>query len=73
MRQVGMRRSEMNYIQVSRSDCSGGYTVPREGLAGLLDGEFDGLEYLPVGTSITLTVVEMSQEEFKALPEFMGW
>ena len=63
----------MKYIKVSRSDASGSYTDTVKGVMGCVEGEFDGIEGLPVGTSIALTVVEMSEEEYAKLPEFDGW
>ncbi|MFA5808729.1 MAG: hypothetical protein WC935_00145 [Thermoleophilia bacterium] len=63
----------MKYIKVSRSDMPGSYTDTLKGAANCVEGEFDGIEGVPVGTSITLTVVEMSEEEYAKLPEFDGW
>ncbi len=63
----------MKYIEIRRGDCAGAYTVPREELASVMDGEFDDLADMPVGTSIALVVVVMSQKEYDALPEFAGW
>jgi hypothetical protein len=63
----------MKYIKVSRSDMPGAYTNTVEGVAGCVEGELDGIEWLPAGMSITLTVVEMSEEEYAKLPEFEGW
>lgn len=40
------------------------------GLNHSLQDEFEGAE---VGDSICIEVVEMTDEEFKALPEFEGW
>lgn len=63
----------MRYIRVTRNDASGGYTVDLVGLMNSIDGEFDNLQFQEVGTAITLTVVELPEEEYQALPEFMGW
>jgi len=60
------------YIKVSRSDTSGSYTQEKSEILNAIAGEFDD-ESLKVGTSVSLTVVEMTEEEYKNLPEFMGW
>ena len=38
-----------------------------------IDQEGEIFDYLDQGVSITLTVVEMSPEEYAKLPEFAGW
>ena len=62
-----------NYIRVERSDVFGHYTVDQDQLGNVLDGEFDDLQWMELGTQITLTVVKMDKEEFESLPEFLGW
>ena len=61
------------YIRVTRSDTSGSYIQPVKEIAEMIKGEFNGIEYYDVGTSLTLTVVEMTEEEYKNLNEFTGW
>ena len=61
------------YIKVERSDTAGSYIEELKDIPGVLDGEFDDIEYIQPGVQVILTVVEMSQEEYEALPEFMGW
>ena len=61
------------FIKISRSDIDGGYIEKQENIVGAVEGELDGFEYLKAGTQIILTVVEMTQEEYDALPEFVGW
>ena len=62
------------YIKVTRSDAEGSYAQSPTEIHGMIEGEFlDVLEYLNPGDSITLTIVEMSQDAFDKLPEFMGW
>ena len=63
----------MKYVKVTRSDVQGSYIQPVKDLAGCVEGEFDGIEYTDPGVSVTLTVVEMSEEEYAKLPEFTGW
>ena len=63
--------SEMKrFYKVERPDvCTGsGWTSPD--LQTVIDAEFDGIE---VGGIVKITVVEMTQAEFDALPEFEGW
>jgi hypothetical protein len=63
----------MKYIKVTRSNVKGSYIQEKRDLMGIIDGEFDDLDYLDPGVSITLTVVEMPEEEYAKLPEFSGW
>jgi len=62
-----------NYIRVERSDVFGHYTVDIDQLVNVLDGEFDDLQWMDIGTRITLTVTKMEKEDFESLPEFSGW
>jgi hypothetical protein len=61
----------MKYIEVSRNDIGGTYTAPLKQIDVLAD--FDDIEFMNVGTAITYTIVEMSEEEFENLPEFQGY
>lgn len=61
------------YIKITRSDLPGGYIMPTEEVSGIVEAELDGIEWVDPGTSVTLTVVEMSEQEFDDLPEFEGW
>ena len=54
------------------------FKVSREGMGSwvsrdwdtIRDSEFDGME---VGDKIQIEVVEMTEPELEALPEFLGW
>jgi len=62
------------FIRITRSDTEGSYAQRPTEVHGMIDGELlDVLEYLNPGDSITLTVVEMSEDAFNNLPEFAGW
>ena len=61
------------YIRAERSDTDGGYVDKLQDILNMIDGEFDDFEYLPEGTQLILTVVEMEESEFENLPEFEGW
>ena len=61
------------YIKVKRSDVAGNYTQDVREISDAVQAELDDIEYLPVGTTITLTVVEMTEQEYESLPEFEGW
>jgi hypothetical protein len=62
------------FIKVTRSDTGGSYIQTPDEVLGDLEGELlDNLEYEEPGVSVAFTVVEMSQEEYDKLPEFMGW
>lgn len=63
----------MKYIKVTRSDTPGSYIQPLADLAAVIDGEFDGIDWMDAGTTICLEVVVMTEEEYEALPEFDGW
>jgi hypothetical protein len=60
------------FIQVSRSDAVGVYTVDRKGLLNVIDSEFDDMEYED-NYVVFLKVVEMPLDDFDNLPEFEGW
>ncbi len=62
-----------NYLKFERSDIEGSYIVDRQQLSGCIDGEIDDLRYLELGTKFTITVVEMDEDIFESLPEFLGW
>ena len=47
-----------------------GYVQPIDKLAEALVGEFDGAA---PGDTILLQLVEMTEAEYKKLPEFEGW
>jgi hypothetical protein len=61
------------FIKIERSDTAGSYIEELKDIPQMIDGEFDDIEYLASGTQMILTIVEMSQEEYEALPEFDGW
>ena len=63
----------MKYIKVTRSDIDGSYIMPLNDVPGIVQAEFDDIEYMDEGVSITLTIVEMSTSEYSELDEFLGW
>lgn len=64
----------MIYIKITRSDTDGSYIQPLDDIQYAIDAELDGAaEWGEPGTKITLELVEMSEEEYEALPEFTGW
>ena len=58
------------YIEITRSDISGSYIQPLEGVFSAIDGELDGIEK---DVFVHLKAVVMTQEEYENLPEFTGW
>lgn len=63
----------MKYVKISRSDVSGSYTQQINEIEQAVNGEFDDIRDMEVGTKVILEVVEMTEEEYNNLPEFMGW
>jgi hypothetical protein len=62
------------YYKITRSDCQGSYIKEDFNIKNALDAELFGmLEYSSVGDYITITVIEMDEEEFNELEEFKGW
>lgn len=57
------------FIEITRPGM-GGYIQPIEDLADAIDGEFNGAN---PGDMIILTLVDVSREEYDAMPEFTGW
>jgi hypothetical protein len=53
----------------------GSYIQPLKDLMTALDGELDNIKSGCVGESVVieLEVIEMTDEEYNALPEFQGW
>jgi len=62
---------EMKLIRVTRNDASGSYVMKLEEID--IQAEFDDLDYADVGDAVTLTVIEMTEEEHDKLEEFSGW
>jgi hypothetical protein len=62
----------MKFIKITRSDAEGSYVERLEKLPEVIDGEILGGDQ-EAGTSITLTIIEMPEEEYLKSPEFMGW
>jgi hypothetical protein len=62
----------MKLIKITRNDVEGSYIERFEKLIEVIDGEIISGDQ-EVGTSVTLTIVEMPEEEYLKLPEFMGW
>ena len=61
----------MKLIKVTRSDASGSYVMPLKEID--VQAEFDDIEHADPGEAVTLTVIEMTEEEYNALEEFSGW
>jgi hypothetical protein len=59
----------MRMFKVTREDYPGQSWVSRD-LATVQDAEFDGAD---IGDSITVTLVEVTQEQLDKSPEFEGW
>jgi hypothetical protein len=69
-----IRKDEMKYIKITRNDVDGSYIVPKEQLTNVIDGEVvENLDYVEPGTEVTLTIVEMTKQEYEKLDEFEGW
>jgi len=64
----------MYFVKIAHDE--GSYIQPVSELVSAIDADLDGwVECSAVGDKMTLTfeIVEMSQEEYDALPEFTGW
>ena len=61
----------MKYIKVERSDTYGSYINPLCEID--IEAELEDIDWLKPGTGVTLTVVGMTEDEYKNLPEFTGW
>ena len=59
------------YIKVSRPGM-GSYTQ-RISDIGIIHEEVDEIQFSEVGEKLTLELVAMEEEEYKKLPEFIGW
>lgn len=62
----------MRYVKITREDTGGCYIqpyTPRD-VMNVIDGEFNGAE---PGDKIILELIEMTDAEYEALPEFQGW
>jgi hypothetical protein len=63
----------MIYAKISRKDM-GSYIQPLNLLWDAIDAELDGVEeWAEVGEGFSIEFVEMTQEEYDNLDEFMGW
>ncbi len=56
------------YLKITRPECPGTWCVVPIGHA--LSDEFDGAE---PGDIVQFELLAMTEEEFRALPEFRGW
>ena len=63
----------MKYVKITRSDAGGSCIQTVNELEHCIGSEFDDIEDMQPGVSVTLTVVEMAKEEYAKLDEFMGW
>lgn len=62
------------FIKIERPDLNEFYIERPENLLGAIEGELlEPLEYIDNDEKILLTVIEMTEEEYKTLPEFTGW
>lgn len=58
----------MAYIRITL-DGGGSYVQPMDDVLEALDAELD---VLPVGDKLTIEIIEMSDDEYRRLPEFRG-
>ncbi len=65
----GENEPKKEYIKIGRDDM-GFYLMPIAAAWTIIEAEFDGSDE---GDKITLEKVLMTEEEYKKLPEFMGW
>lgn len=63
------------YIKITHNDENFGYIETPENIMNALDGELDGwfVQECEVGDSITLTIIEMEESDYKNLSDFTGW
>ena len=63
----------MMYVKISRAGL-GSYIQPLELLNDTLEAEFDGVEeWAEDGDSLTVSFIEMDEDEYAELEEFSGW
>ena len=62
-----------NYVKIERSDAQGSYIEKLERLLASIEAETDGWDNAKPGVKITLTLVQVSDEEYEKSPEFTGW
>jgi len=72
-RELARIPNHQKFLRITRSDVEGSYVQSVAEAEGVIAGEFDDIEHLASGTSVTFTVVEMSQEDYDDMPEFTGW
>jgi len=60
--------TKVRVFKVTRPDTNQ-CCIYRDG-ATLIDGEFDGAE---IGDTITIELLEMTEDDLEKLPEFEGW
>jgi hypothetical protein len=68
--------TKSKYIKITNVEAGGSYIQPTAEIFNAIDGELDGLEEgIPGDRAITLRfeAVEMTDEEYAALPEFAGY
>ncbi len=65
----GTNDKKIKVYAVTKPDYPGNSCTYRDG-ATVIDGEFLGAE---VGDSITVTLLEMTEDQFDNLAEFEGW
>lgn len=58
------------YLKVSRPDSHGSQFCVWPWGTDVIENEMDGME---IGDTITVELVEMTEEEFRDLGEFEGW
>jgi hypothetical protein len=59
------------YVKLNRPEYGGYYIVEMEDIGGIIEAELDGQQQ--GDDPLTLEIVEMTDTEYKKLPEFMGW
>lgn len=58
------------FVQVTRSDEDGSYVERIKDIDNCINAEFSDAR---PGTKLTLELLDMTEDEYDKLPEFMGW
>jgi hypothetical protein len=66
----GGSRRNMKYLKIKRFNARGSYIQPMGAIQDIIDSEFSDSE---IGDRIILELVEMTEDEYNKIPEFMGW
>lgn len=63
----------MIYYKITINGGGEGYIVREDSLLDAIKAEVEGQDGLSAGDSVTVTAVEMTEDEYEALDEFSGW